>query len=445
VDQPCLEHGGPRVSGPPALTAFLGLSHLGIVTALGWSAHDLPSLGIDPDPGLVAKLNRGELPLSEPGLLELFEQTREMVSFTDDLTELSECAVVIVSLDVPTDADNVSDVEAIKRLIESALPHVRQDVALVVLSQVPPGFTRSLHESIRRIRPDLTFELFYWVETLIFGDAVNRTLHPERFIVGCSDSRQQLPPALEVALRCYACPVLTMSYESAELTKTAINLYLVGAVTYANTMADLCEAIGADWAEMVPALKLDQRIGKAAYLRPGLGVAGGNLERDLMTLRALCRSGDVDATYLDALIDYNTKRFAWVIQKLERWVFTCSSYPTVAIWGLAYKKNTNSTKNSTAVRLIGELQGRASMRAWDPLVPAAADIGTIEFAESLAAAVRGADCLVIMTDCDEFVNADINRIRTELSRPVVIDAVGVLEGRRHELAGIEYISMGRGV
>ncbi len=160
--------------------------------------------------------------------------------------------------------------------------------------------------------------MYYWVETLIFGNAVQRFLHPERIIVGSADPSRPLPAALDEGLRRFDCPILPMGYESAELTKTAINLYLFGAVTYANTLSDLCEAVGADWSEMVPALRLDRRIGPAAYIRPGLGMAGGNLERDLVTLRGLGQRHGVDVAYVETLLAHNTRRYRWVQRQLQR-------------------------------------------------------------------------------------------------------------------------------
>jgi UDPglucose 6-dehydrogenase len=173
---------------------------------------------------------------------------------------------------------------------------------LAVMSQVPPGFTRALAARIEARRPGLGLRVHYWVETLIFGMALERFLRPERVIVGAAEPARPLPAELAEGLARFGCPVLPMRYESAELTKTAINLYLFGAVTYANTLADLCEEVGADLAEMVPALRLDKRIGAHAYIRPSLGVAGGNLERDLVTLRALCAAHGVDAAYIETLI-----------------------------------------------------------------------------------------------------------------------------------------------
>ena len=131
--------------------------------------------------------------------------------------------------------------------------------------------------------PSVTW--FYQVETLIFGAAVKRAMEPERFIVGALDPSAALPESYASFLKAFGCPVLVMRLESAELAKIAINFFLVSTVCTTNTLAELCESIGADWGEIAPALRLDRRIGPHAYLKPGLGIAGGNLERDLVTVQ----------------------------------------------------------------------------------------------------------------------------------------------------------------
>jgi UDPglucose 6-dehydrogenase len=433
------------VTALAAPTAFLGLSHLGIVSSVGWASFGRPVLAVDPEVETVAQLARGDLPIHEPGLADLLERSAAHIMFSNNLALLADCSLVIVSRDVPTDATNHSDLKPIEALIDQAVPYLKPGVVLVVMSQVPPGFTHALGKRVRAVRPELPFQLFYWVETLIFGEAVNRTLHPERFIVGCADPVAPLPGIFEAGLEAYSCPILKMAYASAELTKTAINFYLAGSVTYANTLSDLCEAIGADWSEIVPALQLDKRIGPAAYLHPSLGVAGGNLERDLITLQNLCHTHDVDATYLDSLVDYNNRRFEWVTRHLRDRVFSRVARPNIGIWGLTYKRNTRSTKNSPGLRLIGELSGRARMRAWDPAV-AAGDVATD--AEVVGAAedvLAEADCLVIMADWDDFARAELHTVRDVMRRPLVIDCPGVLQQRRAELRSmrIEYVGMGQ--
>jgi len=425
-----------------AATGFVGLSHLGIISSIGWASFGAPVIAVDLDQGPVEALRRGTLPVHEPSLEELFGRARQQMTFSMDFSRLRDCPLVIVARDVPTDEANASDPSVVLRLLDAAVPHLQQEVALAVMSQVPTGFTRRLAERIRSRRPDLQFRLHYWVETLIFGNAVERYLKPERIIVGCAEPAAPLPPALEAGLRRFACPILPMAYESAELTKTAINLYLCAAVTYANTLSDLCERVGADWTEMMPALRLDRRIGPAAYIRPGLGIAGGNLERDMVTLRHLCDEHGVDGAFIATMLDYNARRAQWVHRKLEEHLFAEVTHPVIAVWGLAYKKNTRSTKNSMSLRVIRELGDRADVRAYDPVVgPDDIDIH-VKVAADQAEALAGADCMLVLTDWDEFAVPDSRALRS-MRRPLIIDGVGVVDAGRADLRGVRLVQMGR--
>jgi UDPglucose 6-dehydrogenase len=429
------------LAGP---TGFLGLSHLGIVSSTGWASLGQPVAAVDLDPAPVAALGQGEVPVHEPGLDALLGRHRARMTFSTDPAALAACPLVVIARDVPTDHDNAADPSVVQDLVDAALPHLQPRVTLVLMSQVSPGFTRRLGMRIRARRPDLAFRLYYWVETLVFGRAVERYLSPERIIIGCDDPAAPFPLELDDGLRRFGCPIIPMTYESAELTKAAINLYLCAAVTYANTLSDLCEAVGADWSEMAPALRLDPRIGSAAYIRPGLGIGGGNLERDMTTLRDLCDDTTVDAAFIQTMIDYNRRRFRWVHRKLEAHVFQAGSHPLIAVWGLAYKKNTRSTKNSLALRVIDSLRGRAEVHAWDPLVRASDVDVPAKIVGDRDEALDGADCLLILTDWDEFRLPAAAAVAS-MRRPVVIDCVGVVDQARADLGGVHYLRIGRGL
>lgn len=423
-------------------TGFLGLSHLGIISSIGWASLGSQVVAVDLDGDSVATLSRGELPIYEPALHDLFAKTRHRMSFSSDPGALANCRLVIVSRDVPTDSDNHSDASPIFRLVEAVIPHLQCDATLVVLSQVSPGSTRELAEWVRSRRPELDLQIYYWVETLIFGDAVQRFLKPERIIVGCAEPTAPLSFALEEGLRRFNCPILPMAYESAELTKTAINLYLCAAVTYANTLSDLCEALGADWTEMMPALRLDRRIGPAAYIKPGLGIAGGNLERDMVTLQNLCGTNGVDGSFIETLLDHNARRFQWVRRQLEVHLLREVGDPVIAVWGLSYKKNTRSTKNSTALRAVRELRDRAAVRVYDPVVRTGDIDLSLEVAASRDEILTGADCLLVVTDWDEFAVPGAQSLGS-MRRPLIIDAVGIVDDKRADLEGVRLVQMGR--
>ena len=258
--------------------AFIGMTHLGLVSASSIAAKGFRTLCFDPSSGLVNDLQNLKLPVSEPGLDNQIKGNGDQQIFTSTWSDLSAADVVYIAPDVPTNDQGQSDLTGINALIREVLNHLSPDATLVVLCQVPPGFTRQINRRGAR--------LYYQVETLVFGRAVERAMEPERYIIGCADPATPLPTALADVLGAFGCPILPMRYESAELAKISINMCLVASVSVANTMAELCEHVGADWHEIVPSLKLDRRIGQYSYLGPGLGIAGG---------KSGTRSGDCHA------------------------------------------------------------------------------------------------------------------------------------------------------
>lgn len=414
---------------------FAGMTHLGLVSGAGASEKGFRVVCFDPDPARIEPLARGVLPVSEPQLEELVARNRARLSFTANGTELSACDVIYVAPDVPTDDQGGSDLGPIDALLEKVLDAARPDAVVVVLSQVPPGFTRA------RQRPGRI--LHYQVETLIFGRAVERALLPERYIVGCADPAQPLPAAYQAFLDAHACPVLPMRYESAELAKISINMCLVASVSTANTLAELCEKIGADWSEIVPALKLDRRIGPYAYLAPGLGIAGGNLERDLATVCAFADRLGTDAGMVRAWIANSRHRRDWAAGTLRAVLLDAVPDATVAVWGLAYKENTHSVKNSPSLATLAQLPG-VRLKLHDPLVPAsAAAHATAEAAADPLAALAGADALMILTPWPQYRAIPCAEIAAAMRGRIVLDPYGVLDLAAAPAAGLDLYTLGR--
>src|SRR5262249_36843979 len=191
---------------------------------------------------------------------------------------------------------------------------------------------------------------------------------PERFIVGVADPRKPLHAALQAYLGSFGCPILPMAYESAELAKISINFCLVASISVANTLAEICEHVGADWSDIAPALKLDKRIGPGAYLAPGLGIAGGNLERDLRTIIKIGEAENTDVGVVRAWLANSAHRKEWTWKTLKTEVLSPNADATIAVLGLAYKENTHSTKNSPSLALLENLRGK-SIKVHDPVVP----------------------------------------------------------------------------
>lgn len=425
-------------------TGFVGLTHLGIVSSICWAFRFPHVIGFDADKAIIEELISGRIPVKEPKLQEIFDKAIHDITFTTDFSRLSECNTIFITQDIRTDEENRSDYDSFYNLIEKTIDHLANGTRIVLMSQISVGTCSELNRTIRNKRPELDFDLFYMVETLIIGNAVERYLHPERIILGTGSGTEAdlyKHDILKNRLKRFGAPLLIMKFESAELTKLAINFYLFNSVTYANTVADLCEAYGADMNEIIPALRLDKRIGQHAYIQPGLGIAGGNLERDMMTLKKLEEKKDISSQFIDTLIDLNRTRYRWVEQKLHTHLFQDIRMPEICIWGIAYKKDTASMKNSISSKLIHDLSGRAAFSAYDPLVKAAVE-KNVRIGKDRYDAVRGAHCLIILTDPEEFKSIDVKKLKALMKYPLIIDCVN-LYSKIDDFKDLKYIAIGR--
>jgi UDPglucose 6-dehydrogenase len=414
------------------VVGFAGLTHLGLVSAVTSAAKGYRTIAFDADLDRVAELRAARWPISEPRFEELAAAHSERLHWTDRAADLASCDLVFVASDVPTEESGASDLAAVAALIDTILPVLSQHAVLVILCQVPPGFTRTVAMAPAR--------RFYQVETLVFGRAVERASEPERIIIGCDDPAAPLPASYRSFLDGFACPVLPMRYESAELAKIAINCCLVASVTVANTLAELSECIGADWGEIVPALKLDARIGPQSYLSPGLGLSGGNLERDLATVRRLATGAGSEAGLIDAFLANSRHRRDWVLRMLHHAGLADST--TIGVLGLAYKENTHSTKNSPSLALVRHLHPW-SLRVFDPVVPAA----IVEHPDCLgcrsaAEVADGADVLVVMTPWPEFRDLSPRDLSRRMRGRTLVDPYRIFRPEAVSSAGLQHFTLG---
>ena len=417
---------------------FAGLSHLGIVYSMAAAVHGFSVLACDERPGVAGELAAGRFPITEPGLDDALREHRQRIGYCDDVSSLAGCPLIFITLDVPTDEANNSNLAPLEALIDRVSATAAPEAILVLMSQVPPGFCRKLAS-----RLPSKLRLFYQVETLVFGNAVERAVHPERYMVGCADVASGMPELYRQYLQAFGCPVLPMQFESAELCKIAINCFLVSSVTTANTLAEICERIGADWSEIVPALRLDRRIGPYAYLSPGLGIAGGNLERDLVTVQRLAAENGCDARVVTAWQQNSAYRRDWVLRQLFRLGLLASPAKTLlGVWGLAYKQDTHSTKNSPALALLHVL-AKYRCRAYDP--QARIDAGGfphVGVCSSALDAALGTDALVVMTPWKEFARVNLQALRRAMGGDKILDPYGVLDGQRCRELGFDYRQLG---
>lgn len=406
--------------------AYVGLTHLGLISAAAALEKGFKVICFDQDEKLVANLKSGKYPINEPGFKEALEKHKDRISFTCSVKDLKKAELVYVAPDIPTNDSGVSDLQGIKDLISFIVPSLSKNSCLIVLSQVPPGFTRALNQEILgTLDPS---KVYYQVETLVFGIAMQRALYPERYIVGTQSKNAPLDPNFERFLKAFNCPLLVMDYESAEFCKICINAFLAATVSTTNTLEEICQKIGAHWRDIVPALRLDKRIGEYAYLAPGLGLSGGNIERDLKTITSLAQRHGSQGQVVDSFIKNSRHRRNWPLN-----IFYNKVYPqfsekplTLCVLGLAYKENTHSTKNSVSLRLLSQLQN-FKIQAYDPLVKSLPfETDSITIKDSALEAVKGSDVLFLMTPWDEFKTLQLESLLSIMRERVIIDPYKIL-------------------
>ena len=319
------------------------MSHLGVVGTIALASKSFFVVAFDSNPILIENMQKGKFDFSEPGMQELFVESQRNIRWTSEVAELIQCDIVFVSLDIYADETGTRDDSQVNILIEKCLEIMSSGKTLVINSQVTPGTTRR-NMALARTKG---ISIFYQVETLIFGEAIQRALYPERIIVGSETQIEfdDLPIAYRAYLNQFNTPVLVMNFESAELTKISINLYLIFSIAFSDTLSTVATRIGANWESIVNALRLDARIGKRSYLRPSLGLNGINLMRDLRVIEQELQGVDPYHKLIIDLEVISKARRDFLLNRLEE-LTERYSLKKLFFLGMAYKEGTASLVNS---------------------------------------------------------------------------------------------------
>ena len=316
---------------------FYGLSHLGLCYSAAYAKKNLDVVAVDLNKKKIINLKKNVLDIFEKDLLKITKSKK--IVYSNNISDLNKCDIVFFSNDVKTNAKNISNISDIRRQILYLDKKIYKSIPIIILSQVPPGFTRLL---------DLKRKLFYQVETLIFGEAMSRALHPERIIIGKKNNSDLLTNEIKKMYNIFTPNIIEMNYESAELAKISINLMLISSIMTSNFISLYCEKMNARWSDIKRSLHLDKRIGKFAYLNPSPGLSGGNLERDLMNSNKLFNYKKI----LNGWINLDQKMKRWTINLVKKNLPKKSS---ILICGITYKENTLSVKNSLSLFLLKQL------------------------------------------------------------------------------------------
>jgi len=429
----------------------VGAGYVGLVTAGCLADAGNNVICVECDRGKIARLERGEMPIYEPGLGQIVTRNQRLgrLHFTADLSYGVEKSVIIfLAVGTPSVADGSCDMSAFLTVvgrIAECMPDYR---VMVSKSTVPVGTHREVI-SLVRSKTDVPFDYVSNPEFLKQGAAVEDFTQPDRVIIGAtSPTAQQMVARLYAPFLPKSNRILFMDLASAEMTKYAANAMLATRISFMNEMAALCEGVGADVEHVRRGIGADTRIGPA-FLFPGIGYGGSCLPKDV---RALIHTGalhDVDMLIAKAVQSTNQLAQERFVHRIIHHFAGRHQQTTLAVWGLAFKARTDDTRESPAVYGLRQFLDRGmSVRVYDPEVlisamPDSEGDGRIETCRSGNEALDQADALVIFTDWQEFRAADLRQIAASLKTPVVFDGRNLYDPEIARDAGVEYYCVGR--
>ncbi len=428
----------------------MGVGYVGLVTAAGLSETGNFVIGYDIDRIKIARLRQGESPIYEPGLDRLIHrgQQQNLLHFTDSLDELVEKAeLIFLALPTPPRADGDSDLSYVWRAAESLAALIRTPKIVITKSTVPVGTARKLQQFFDEQVPGLV-QVASNPEFLREGYAVEDFLKPDRVVIGTPD-----PTVAEKLRRLYlpytrqGNPIYIMDWESAELTKYASNAFLALRISFINEIARLAEKTGANIDMIRLGMGADSRIGRR-YLFAGIGFGGSCFPKDTRALAATARQHGLQLSLVEATITVNETQKAYFFDKIESYYRGQLKGRTLAIWGVAFKADTDDIREAPAIEIMRKLlQAGANLRVFDPAalpnLQKQYPSWVIYYASHLYEALEGADALLIFTEWGEFRQPDWLKIKNSLRHPVIFDGRNLYDPLLLAQEGFDYLSIGR--
>lgn len=426
----------------------IGTGHVGLVTAATLAKIGHEVRGLDHDPAKIEPLSRGEVPFFEPGLQELLDEVTGggNLSFTSDPAEaIGGAELAMICVGTPSGPRGEANLRAVERAAEDIAAHATQDMIIVQKSTVPVETAEILQKKVLARDSDFQFDLVSNPEFLREGAAVGDSLEPDRILVGSSSERaheamrELYEPLIGDDTHYFATDVRT-----AELAKHACNAFLALKISYANALAQICEAADADVVKIADIMGADERIGRA-FLNAGLGYGGYCFPKDVEAFKFQASKLNYDFGLLDEVMQINEGAIASAYIKITDAVWNLED-KRIALFGLSFKPDTDDVRESPALRLARKLiDGGAHVVGYDPKAnePAVAQVPELKTYEDPYLAAEGAHCVVICTDWAEFAELDLTRLKGILTHPTIVDARNVFEPSVMEEAGFTYIPTGR--
>lgn len=430
--------------------AMIGTGYVGLVSGTCFSEFGIEVVCVDKDARKIELLKQNVMPIYEPGLDELVAGNVKAgrLSFTTDLKEaVAGADAVFIAVGTPSRrGDGHADLSYVHAASEEIADAMTGYTVVVTKSTVPVGTGDEVEEIIRKRRPDADFDVVSNPEFLREGSAINDFMRPDRVVIGTeSDRARAVMRQLYRVLYLIETPIVFTSRRTSELIKYAGNTFLATKITFINEIADLCEKVGADVHDVAKGIGLDGRIGKK-FLHPGPGYGGSCFPKDTLALVKTARDFEAPLRIVETVVAVNDERKKRMADKVIAACGGSVKGKTVAVLGLTFKPNTDDMRDSPSLDIVPALkEAGAAIRAFDPegMNEARKLLPEIEYCDDAYATLPGADCLVVITEWNEFRALDIARVKAMLKAPVVVDLRNVWDPEEMRAAGFAYTSIGR--
>lgn len=429
--------------------AIFGSGYVGLVTGTCLANLGNTVICVDIDQERIANLQKNILPIYEPGLQELViknVQEKRLFFTTDATTAIQQSDVLFITVGTPSDENGRANLTYVFQVAATIGRHMNSYKVIVDKSTVPVGTANQVAAIIKQEQKEKhQFDLISNPEFLREGEAIHDFMNPDRIVIGVeSDRAKEMMTRLYKGLERTGKPIFITDIKSSEIIKYAANAFLATKISFMNQIAQLCEKVGGDVKEVAKGIGLDQRIG-SRFLQAGVGYGGSCFPKDVQALTQTAKEAGIEFSLLQAVHEVNNKQKQSLLPKIQKFVGNLQG-KTVAVLGLAFKPKTDDIRDAPSMIIIQQLiNNGAKIKVYDPIAMEAMKkyFPAIEYAESAYDAAKNADCVVILTEWDEFRYLDLNKIKETMTNPAIVDGRNIYDQQEVRRIGFKYVGVGR--
>lgn len=427
----------------------IGSGYVGLVTGACFAELGVTVTCVDKEADKIDRLQKGEIPIYEPGLEELVRKNAKAgrISFTTDLGQaIQEALVIFIAVGTPPRGDGFADLSHVEAVAETIADKMNGYKVIVTKSTVPVGTGARLRKIIGgRLKEHFDFDIVSNPEFLREGSAIEDFLHPNRVVIGArSQQAAAIMRDLYRPLYLIETPMLITDIPTAEMVKYASNAFLATKISFINEVANVCETVGADVQQVAKGMGLDRRIG-SKFLHAGPGYGGSCFPKDVSALAQISKNSGYEFGIIEAVMKVNKNQKERMVTKIQEAIGDLQG-KRIALLGLAFKPNTDDMRDAPSIVIVEALQKLgAEIVACDPaaIEEAKKIMKKVGFVDDPYVAIDGADAVILMTEWNPYRSLDLERVKKSLKTAVFIDLRNVYEPKRMAEFGFEYTSVGR--